>query len=60
MTVNTHILLFGLSVLASSAVDHGFKLRSDQTKDHRAGICSFSVITTQHKRIIAKTESESE
>jgi hypothetical protein len=30
------------SVLASSVVDCGFKPRSDQTKDHKIGICSFS------------------
>ena len=31
-----------LYVLASSAVDRGFKLRSGQTKDYRIGICCFS------------------
>ena len=29
-------------VLASSAVDRGFVLRSDQTKDYKIGICCFS------------------
>ena len=29
-------------VLASSAVDHGFELRSGQTKDYKIGICCFS------------------
>jgi hypothetical protein len=31
-----------VSMLASSAVDHGFKLRSGQTKDYKIGICCFS------------------
>ena len=31
-----------VSVLASSVVDRGFLSRSDQTKDYRIGICSFS------------------
>ena len=31
-----------LYVLASSAVDRGFELRSGQTKDYRIGICCFS------------------
>ena len=31
-----------VSVLASSAVDRGFKLRSDQTKDYKIGMCCFS------------------
>jgi hypothetical protein len=30
------------SVLASSAVDRGFELRSDETKDYKIGICCFS------------------
>jgi hypothetical protein len=29
-------------MLASSAVDHGFKLWSGQTKDYNIGICCFS------------------
>ena len=29
-------------VLASSAVDRGFELRSGQTKDYKIGICCFS------------------
>jgi hypothetical protein len=29
-------------VLASSAVDHGFKPKSGQTKDYAIGMCSFS------------------
>jgi hypothetical protein len=32
-----------VSVLASSAVDHGFKPRSGQTKDYTIGICYLSV-----------------
>jgi hypothetical protein len=31
-----------VSVLASSAVDRGFDLRSSQTKDYKIGICCFS------------------
>jgi hypothetical protein len=31
-----------VNVLASSAVDHGFKPKSGQTKDYAIGICSFS------------------
>ena len=30
-----------VSVLASSAVDHGFESRSGQTKDYEIGICCF-------------------
>ena len=31
-----------VSVLASSAVDHGFEPQSGQTKDYNIGICCFS------------------
>ena len=31
-----------ISVLTSSVVDRGFKLRSGQTKDYKIGICCFS------------------
>ena len=31
-----------VSVLASSAVDHGFEPQSAQTKDYKIGICCFS------------------
>jgi hypothetical protein len=31
-----------VSVLASSALDYGFKPRSGQTKDYKIGICCFS------------------
>ena len=31
-----------VSVLASSAVDHGFEPRLGQTKDYKIGICCFS------------------
>ena len=31
-----------VSVLASSAVDHGFEPRSGQTKEYIIGICCFS------------------
>ena len=32
-----------VSVLTSRAVDHGFDLRSGQTKDYKIDICMFSV-----------------
>jgi hypothetical protein len=32
-----------VSVLASSAVGRGFKLRSGQTKENKIGICCFSL-----------------
>ena len=31
-----------VSVLALSAIDHGFKPRSGQTKDYKIGICCLS------------------
>ena len=31
-----------VSMLSSSVIDHGFKPRSDQTKDYKIGICCFS------------------
>ena len=31
-----------VSMLASSAVDHGFKLCLGQTKDYKIGICCYS------------------
>jgi hypothetical protein len=31
-----------VSVLASSAVDHGFEAQLGQTKDYKIGICCFS------------------
>ena len=31
-----------VSMLDSSAVDHGFEPRSGQTKDNKIGICCFS------------------
>jgi len=42
-----------LSVLASSAVDRGFKSWSDQTKDYEIGICCFSA-KLEHKGERAK------
>ena len=39
-----------ITVLASSAVDHGFKPRSGQTKDYKIGICFFSVKNTALRR----------
>jgi hypothetical protein len=39
-----------VSVLASSAVDHGFEPRSGQIKDYKIGICCFSAKHTALKR----------
>jgi hypothetical protein len=39
-----------VSVLASGAVDRGFKLRSDQTKDYKIGIYCFSAKHAALKR----------
>jgi hypothetical protein len=41
-----------VSVLASSAVDRGFKPRSGQTKDYEIGICCFS---TKHAALRKKS-----
>ena len=38
---DNHIDGVVVSVLASSAVDHGFKPRSGQAKDYKIGICCF-------------------
>ena len=43
-----------VSVLASSAVDIGFKPRSGQTKDYKIGICCFSA---KHELTINNTHS---
>ena len=43
-----------VSVLASSAVDIGFKPRSGQTKDYKIGICCFSA---KHELTIDNTHS---
>ena len=42
------------SVLASSAVDHGFEPRSDQTKDYKISICCFS---NKHAALRSKSRS---
>ena len=42
-----------ISVLALSAVDHGFKPRSGQTKEFRIGICCFS---TKHAALRRKSK----
>ena len=42
-----------VSVLASSAVDRGFKPRSGQTKDYEIGICCFS---TKHATLRRKSK----
>jgi hypothetical protein len=39
-----------VSVLTSSAVDHGFKPWSGQTKDYEIGICCFSAKHAALKR----------
>jgi hypothetical protein len=39
-----------VSVLASSVVDRGFKLRLSQTKDYEIGICCFSAEHTVFRR----------
>ena len=39
-----------VSVLASSAVDHGLVPRSGQTKDYKIGICCFSAKHTALRR----------
>ena len=39
-----------VSVLASSAVDRGFKPQSCQTKDYNIGICCFSAKDTAIRR----------
>ena len=41
-----------VSVFAPSAVDRGFEPRSDQTKDYKTGICSFSA---KHAALRSKT-----
>jgi hypothetical protein len=38
-----------VSMLDSSAVDHGFEPRSGQTKDNKIGICCFSAKHCQEK-----------
>ena len=40
-----------VSVIASSSVDRGFKLRSGQTKDYNIGMCCFSA---KHEAIMRK------
>jgi hypothetical protein len=42
-----------VSVLASSAVDRGFELRSGQTKDYKISICCFS---TKHAALRRKSK----
>ena len=42
-----------VSVLAASAVDRGFRLRSDQTKDNKIGIYCFS---TKHIALRRKSK----
>ena len=41
-----------VTVLASSAVDHGFGPRSGQTKDYKIGMCCFS---TKHATLRIKS-----
>jgi hypothetical protein len=42
-----------VSVLASSAVDHGFEPRSGQTKEYIIGICCF---TAKHAALRSKNK----
>jgi hypothetical protein len=42
-----------VSVLASSAVNRRFELRSDQTKDFKIGMCCFSA---KHAALMRKTK----
>jgi hypothetical protein len=42
LVVTNHIGDVMVSMLISSAVDHEFETRSDQTKDYKIGICCFS------------------
>ena len=42
-----------VSLLASSAVDHGFEPRSGQTKDYEIDICCFS---TKHAELRRKSK----
>jgi hypothetical protein len=41
-----------VSVLASSAIDHGFELRSGQTKDYKIGFCCISAMHASLRRKI--------
>ena len=41
------------STLTSSALDHGFKPRSGQTKDYEIGICCFS---DKHAELMRKSK----
>jgi hypothetical protein len=49
-----------VSVLTSSAVDRGFELRSDQTKDYKIGIWCFSAkhtaLSTKSKDWLARNQ----
>jgi hypothetical protein len=49
-----------VSVLASSAVDHGFEPRSVQTKDYKIGICCFFAKHPALRRKSKLVGSESE
>ena len=50
-----------VSMLSSSAVDHGFEPRSGQTKDYKIGICCFSVkhaaLTRKSKDWLAQNQN---
>ena len=45
-----------VSVLASSAVDHGFEPGSGQTKDYEIGICCFSANHKEKEHILVGSE----
>jgi hypothetical protein len=42
-----------VSMVASSAVDHGFEPQSGQTKDYKIGICCFSA-----KHVVLRRKSK--
>ena len=45
VTLPNHIGGVMVSMLVSSAVDHGFEPHSGQTKDYKIGLCCFSTIS---------------
>ena len=46
-----------VSVLASSAVDHGFEFQSGQTKEYEIGICCFSAKHAASKDWLARNRN---
>ena len=49
--MNSKSISVMVRVLASSAVDRGFKPRSGQTKDYKIGICCFSAKHAALRRV---------